>query len=714
MNFHVEGQWTADFYLLGYGNETAVGCPTPRGASTDGWGWMWISDQNAECYETGNANGMIGTLTKPYTCTGSYNQYGAYSGFGCDSVYSGMLACSASRGLLCYCNAATYDCTVKAGAPCNIDGDCQTGLVCTNSVCATASQSCSPAAGSDWTISAPAACDGVTKLVDGKITIQTGGRLDLTNNAKIASTGDLEMTGSGDRVYIYSGKLCPGKGGLECVFGYKKPITVSNSGSAQTDYQVAVFNPVYDESNLVGSWHFSEGTGTRAADSSSSLSYDGTISGASWTTAGKFGNALSFNGTSSYVQTVAFEKRSLQKTVCAWVKPTNQSGLKGLVIHEGAFYLRLNNMKLEARVYNNAGATSNTYDSVSSLTADQWSFVCEVIDSSSGGAINLKYYINGNTTPDLNQDTDVSGLYIGTAGTNYLKIGNDDDTTGRFFSGLIDEVRVYERALTGAETAALYNAKVRLDYTDIRFADTDGSALSHWMENDGKFWVKIPSVPAGDKTIYVYYGNAGIASGSNGTNTFAFFDDFSGSSLDTNKWQKFNGGTPAFANGELTISTNNVDPGKLIAITAPTSDYYVLRSRFKVTGGTNVDERAGLSIKTGTSDGRGYNYILRDFTNLDERSFLNDAVAWDVRAGSWSKNVWYLVEIYHDGTNVKGSFDSGSWQSVAWSGRTGYPALTFGSYDSATTTVWDFAAVRKYAAAPPSSSVGSEQAITPP
>ena len=51
---------------------------------------------------------------------------------------------------------------------------------------------------------------------------------------------------------------------------------------------------------LVGAWGFDEGSGTTTADQSGS-SNTGTLSNATWSTLGKFGNALSFNGTNASV-----------------------------------------------------------------------------------------------------------------------------------------------------------------------------------------------------------------------------------------------------------------------------------------------------------------------------------------------------------------------------------------------------------------------------
>jgi hypothetical protein len=84
-----------------------------------------------------------------------------------------------------------------------------------------------------------------------------------------------------------------------------------------------------------------------------------------------------------------------------------------------------------------------------------------------------------------------------------------------------------------------YDADMQPNFDDIRFVDSNGSTLlSHWRESytastSAIFWVKVPSVPSGSKTIYMYYGNAAASSASDGTSTFEFFDDFSG---DLSKW----------------------------------------------------------------------------------------------------------------------------------------------------------------------------------
>ena len=102
--------------------------------------------------------------------------------------------------------------------------------------------------------------------------------------------------------------------------GYYRTITITNSAGVQIDYQVAI-TPFTDASfidntGLVGSWHFSEGTGTATADMSgngnngtykgSSLSFDGSDDYVSIGTPA----SLNFNGLSAF-------------TEMAWIKTSN-------------------------------------------------------------------------------------------------------------------------------------------------------------------------------------------------------------------------------------------------------------------------------------------------------------------------------------------------------------------------------------------------------
>ncbi len=94
--------------------------------------------------------------------------------------------------------------------------------------------------------------------------------------------------------------------------------------------------------------------------------------------------------------------------------------------------------------------------------------------------------------------------------------------------------------------------KAKSDGSDVRFTGSDGTTLinNFWIEKwdsvnkSASIWVKAPSLPVGNTTLYLYYGNASAASISNGSSTFEFFDDFETGSTGTTLTGYFNLGAP--------------------------------------------------------------------------------------------------------------------------------------------------------------------------
>jgi hypothetical protein len=111
---------------------------------------------------------------------------------------------------------------------------------------------------------------------------------------------------------------------------------------------------------------------------------------------------------------------------------------------------------------------------------------------------------------------------------------------------------------TDSEDTVYINNKARNDFGDIRFISyTDNTTkLDYWIEqkntgSNATFWVKIPdNLNTTGSSIWLYYGNSAATNKSNGTNTFIFFDDFSG---DLSKWtrHKLSGVYPRIENGYL-------------------------------------------------------------------------------------------------------------------------------------------------------------------
>src|SRR5207244_6598545 len=86
---------------------------------------------------------------------------------------------------------------------------------------------------------------------------------------------------------------------------------------------------------LVAADGVNEGSGSTTADGSGQGN-QGSISGATWTTAGKFGSALSFNGSSSWVTVADANALDLTTglTLEAWVNPTTATAWRTIAMKE--------------------------------------------------------------------------------------------------------------------------------------------------------------------------------------------------------------------------------------------------------------------------------------------------------------------------------------------------------------------------------------------
>src|SRR5947207_11028385 len=82
-------------------------------------------------------------------------------------------------------------------------------------------------------------------------------------------------------------------------------------------------SPSSAQTGIVAAYAFNEGAGTTVIDASGNNN-TGTLSGATWTTAGRYGNALVFNGTNASVTVPNAASLGLTTgmTLEAWVYPT--------------------------------------------------------------------------------------------------------------------------------------------------------------------------------------------------------------------------------------------------------------------------------------------------------------------------------------------------------------------------------------------------------
>ncbi len=202
-------------------------------------------------------------------------------------------------------------------------------------------------------------------------------------------------------------------------------------------------------SDLVGWWNFNEGSGTTARDISG---YDnhGTIVGATYVDGvpGTGGSALDFDGVGDYVR-MTKNYNFDNFTFFFWTKaPTQTKNYEMPFSLIGDSTARIQGDTSDRTIgyfylIDNSGNSSG-YVSFPGLFNDVWIHIAGVIEGS-----DIHTYINGKYHSSRNDRfTDsfsFSNLYIGSRAINSYHYG-----------GIIDDVRIYSRALTASEIQTLY------------------------------------------------------------------------------------------------------------------------------------------------------------------------------------------------------------------------------------------------------------------
>ena len=239
---------------------------------------------------------------------------------------------------------------------------------------------------------------------------------------------------------------------------------------------------------LVGYWSFNEGTSTIAHDYSGHGN-NGTLEGSTlpqWVP-GKFGDALSFDGSTSYVDlgNNSAIKVPLPITVSAWVKLSNLATYYNVLATDGGpnLYAGVNMLvdtggAIEIDYGDDGSGNSGnrrTINSTATITANQWYHIVGVIR----GPTDMSIYIDG---------VDAGGSYSGSGGalaytSNSGEI-NGDYWENTFLPGDIDEVRIYDRALTATEVAGLYQSGLA-KINSSQSPGTLSQGLVGWWTMDG-------------------------------------------------------------------------------------------------------------------------------------------------------------------------------------------------------------------------------------
>ncbi len=203
-------------------------------------------------------------------------------------------------------------------------------------------------------------------------------------------------------------------------------------------------------SGLVAHYTFDGGTATDSAGI-----YNGVVNGAT-PAAGQIGGALDFNGSSSNVSFANSPTLTSPFTISLWLNPRQLT--TGSLVNFGAngrnlFITGANVIELD--LY--SSGTFRTFCNKTLTTADlnKW-WMLTVVVTSTTDASQWKCYVNGSEVGV--KDSNSTGVYAGPSTTNW-RISNNG-LSNYFFNGVIDDVRIYNRALSAPEVVELSGGQV--------------------------------------------------------------------------------------------------------------------------------------------------------------------------------------------------------------------------------------------------------------
>ncbi len=265
-------------------------------------------------------------------------------------------------------------------------------------------------------------------------------------------------------------------------------------------------------------WTLDEGAGTAVEDSSGAAN-PGTLTGLCGWGAGMMGGALTLDGTSCAVAGSGPAVRTASSfSVAAWVRldadtGSDQAAVSQAGVHTAAFTLGFDaaggTWAFSVAGSDAAAPAAVTVRSTDLVTPGRWAALAGVYTASSG---QISLYVDGALigSAPWSSSWDATGvLEVGRARAN--------DAEAEYFDGMVDDVRVYGRALSAAEAAALARDPARVHWsfsegTGTSTADT-GSAADTGTLAGGASWAGPAGGHTGDAVAFGGTGGNGYVDG---------------------------------------------------------------------------------------------------------------------------------------------------------------------------------------------------------
>jgi len=205
------------------------------------------------------------------------------------------------------------------------------------------------------------------------------------------------------------------------------------------------------DKGLVGNWLFYYLKGGDHLHDFSPYDNHGTINGAKWVD-GRYGWALDFDGVDDYVRISDAPEFDFQTfTTSLWVKPQSSGGFHNFICRDSGdtpnrhwFIQKMYDDVMRIWVFDESNNVYQ-YTTTKTVTIGEWYHFTLTYDGSY-----LRFYWNGDRVIN-----DALSITVN-EGTQPISIGRRSDDT-YYADAVMDDVRIYDRALSAQEIQAYYN-----------------------------------------------------------------------------------------------------------------------------------------------------------------------------------------------------------------------------------------------------------------
>ncbi len=336
----------------------------------------------------------------------------------------------------------------------------------------------------------------------------TTGVAPLSVNFDASASSDSDGTIAAYAWQFGDGATAAGKTALHVYASgtFSVTLTVTDNLGSKTSTTKSIIVSAGD--GLVAYWKLDETTGAIAKDSSGNSRDASVKAGTSWTTAGVINGALQFGGSGGYAMAPEMRNAFPDKTVtiAAWFKADGA----GVIIDELNTTAPNNNQWHDSQIEILSDGTVKvrvwnlTAETIGKVAFGQWHHAVvrynqatRTLDGFLDGIVAASSTVADRTAPwDLGY-----GLCYGLGATDSTNLGS-----GAYFKGSMDEVRIYNRALTAADVATLYSlratnippvarltatpttgpAPLTVSFDGSTSSDSDGTIATYaWQFGDG-------------------------------------------------------------------------------------------------------------------------------------------------------------------------------------------------------------------------------------